>query len=130
MGRRPSPVGTLCRATYPGVVKSVGWSAWGAAYGLHVVIASKNKKGVRVDHGYCHLSSENVTVGQRVAAGDVIGRTGETGRTFGAHLHYEERKAPFLYDNTDRDPHFDEMIRSRIRSLTGRKRRNHPNAGH
>ena len=54
---------------------------------------------VRVDgddgrrYYYCHLASRAVTVGQRVRAGDHIGRMGETGRCFGRHLHFEVRGA-------------------------------------
>ena len=38
---------------------------------------------------YGHLSRFNVHAGQRVARGDVIGYVGSTGRSTGAHLHYE-----------------------------------------
>jgi murein DD-endopeptidase MepM/ murein hydrolase activator NlpD len=38
---------------------------------------------------YGHLSRFNVQAGQRVARGDVIGYVGSTGRSTGAHLHYE-----------------------------------------
>lgn len=50
---------------------------------------------VRVEHEdgveslYGHLSSTRVHEGQRVKAGEVIGRQGETGKTDGAHLHFE-----------------------------------------
>jgi murein DD-endopeptidase MepM/ murein hydrolase activator NlpD len=52
---------------------------------------------IEIDHGngvttrYAHLSSVSVVAGQEVAAGAVIGRVGSTGRSTGAHLHYETR---------------------------------------
>ena len=54
-------------------------------------------KAVYVSHGYgvttryAHLSSIDVTPGQRVKRRDVLGRVGATGRATGYHLHYEVR---------------------------------------
>lgn len=50
-----------------------------------------------VDHGngfitlYGHLSALDVTVGDRVKSGDIIGRMGSTGHSTGDHLHLEIR---------------------------------------
>jgi murein DD-endopeptidase MepM/ murein hydrolase activator NlpD len=50
---------------------------------------------VILDHGrgvftiYCHLSKFNVKTGQIVNVGDVIGYSGNTGRSLGPHLHWE-----------------------------------------
>lgn len=38
---------------------------------------------------YAHQSSISVSIGQKVATGDVIGRVGATGNVTGAHLHME-----------------------------------------
>jgi murein DD-endopeptidase MepM/ murein hydrolase activator NlpD len=40
---------------------------------------------------YAHLSSILASVGQPLEAGAVVGRIGSTGRSTGAHLHYEVR---------------------------------------
>ena len=54
-------------------------------------------KYVILDHGnglttlYAHLSKWNVKVGDTLQAGDTIGIGGNTGRSFGAHLHFEMR---------------------------------------
>jgi murein DD-endopeptidase MepM/ murein hydrolase activator NlpD len=87
------------RATRPGRVVSVG-NAWGSAYGLHVVL--EGRRG-RIRAGYCHLSWIRLHVGDEVLAGTVIGDSGNTGRSTGPHLHYEERRAPFTYGD-DRAP--------------------------
>jgi len=68
-----------------GVVTFAGWSAYG--YG----------NMIQIDHGngfvtlYAHLSQINVTVCESVGQGTVIGLAGNTGNSFGAHLHFEIR---------------------------------------
>ncbi|MEM6928630.1 MAG: M23 family metallopeptidase [Myxococcota bacterium] len=55
-------------------------------------------KLVVVDHGggletrYAHCEAIDVTVGAHVAAGDVLGRVGDSGRATGPHLHFEVRR--------------------------------------
>jgi len=69
-----------------------------AAAGGTVVLAEPlaiHGNMVVVDHGwgvltgYAHLSSIDVTVGQRVSSGDLLGKVGNTGQSTGSHLHWE-----------------------------------------
>lgn len=41
---------------------------------------------------YCHLKSRSVSKGDKIQAGTKIGIMGNTGYSFGAHLHFEIRK--------------------------------------
>ena len=69
-------------ATADGVVESAAYSG---DYGNLVVV--KHAFGLATRFG--HLSAFNVTPGQNVKRGDIIGSVGSTGRSTGAHLHYE-----------------------------------------
>lgn len=79
-----APHGTPIYASNGGIVLR---SEWHDSYGNYVLI----------DHGngistlYAHMSMLNVSAGQAVAQGDVIGYVGNTGYSFGAHLHFEYR---------------------------------------
>jgi murein DD-endopeptidase MepM/ murein hydrolase activator NlpD len=52
-------------------------------------------KSVKIDHGfgyttfYAHLLKFNIKSGSRIKRGDIIGYSGNTGRSTGPHLHYE-----------------------------------------
>lgn len=77
--------GEAVYSTDSGVVVYAGWNNYG--YGNMIM----------VDHGnnfqslYAHMSAFNVGCGQSVGQGEVIGAIGNTGRSSGAHLHFEIR---------------------------------------
>jgi murein DD-endopeptidase MepM/ murein hydrolase activator NlpD len=77
-----APTGTLLKAVHSGTVTEAGWSG---SYGYRTVLTLED--GTEI--WYCHQSSINVSVGQKVATGDVIGRVGATGNVTGPHLHLE-----------------------------------------
>lgn len=96
-----APVGTPVYATGEGVVVlAEPWDRYGNT--------------VEIDHGngittrYAHLSRIKVKDGQRVSRTTVIGLVGNTGRSTGAHLHYEVRvsdvpKDPIKFISVGRD---------------------------
>ncbi|GAA1733124.1 M23 family metallopeptidase [Microbacterium paludicola] len=64
----------------------------GGAYGVNVYI-DHVIDGEMITSHYAHMQygSLRVSQGQQVEVGDVIGLVGNTGRSFGAHLHFELR---------------------------------------
>jgi peptidoglycan hydrolase-like protein with peptidoglycan-binding domain len=81
----PAPAGLIVASAAGGLVTYAGWRDGG--WGIEVTIA--HRSGVRTV--YAHLSRALVRVGQRVDAGQVLGRVGATGHATGPHLHFEVR---------------------------------------
>ena len=78
--RHGSPV----HVTHDGIVTFAGWRS---GYGYTVIV--DNNYGYSTL--YAHNSSLLVKKGTRVKKGDRIAKVGSTGRSTGAHLHYEVR---------------------------------------
>lgn len=55
----------------------------------NVVMIQHNINGKRMDTNYAHLDSYTVKVGDTVKQGQQIGISGNTGGSFGVHLHFE-----------------------------------------
>ncbi len=106
--------GTNIYATQPGRVIKVsntcphntpknGRHSCGGGYGNYIII----DHGGNISSLYAHCASINVSEGQYVNKGDVIGKVGTTGWSTGFHLHFEIRKngkatnpfdyKPFIY---------------------------------
>ena len=73
------------RAAKSGVVTFAGNMS---GYGKIIIIRHDNGYETR----YAHLSVISTNVGEHVNQGDLIGKTGNSGRTTGAHLHFEVRQ--------------------------------------
>lgn len=62
----------------------------GGDYGVHVIIDHViDGQLVSSHYGHMQYGSLKVTPGQHVTVGTVLGLTGNTGRSYGAHLHFE-----------------------------------------
>ena len=106
-------VGNPIYATGDGTVQTVNFNFWG--YGNEIVI----------DHGfgyktrYAHLNVVNVAEGMKVKRGDCIGASGNSGKSTGAHLHYEvlykgERTNPLNYLDLEMTvEEYNSMVRKR-----------------
>ncbi|WKE68340.1 M23 family metallopeptidase [Streptomyces sp. WP-1] len=88
------PTGTAVHAAEAGEVVAAGW---GGSYGYQVVL--RHADGHYTQYG--HLSAISVRVGQRVAAGGRIARSGATGNVTGPHLHFEVRTGPGFGSDID-----------------------------
>ena len=67
------------------------------SYGNYILIAHDNGLFTLYAHG--QAGSITVSKGQRVKQGQQIMRVGNTGNSFGSHLHFEVRTSPGLYEN-------------------------------
>ena len=77
--------GTNVMAAAAGIVTH---SKYMNGYG-NVVIIKHMINGQLHSTAYAHLSSLGVSSGQQVSQGESIGKMGNTGRSFGSHLHFE-----------------------------------------
>ena len=90
-------------SAFDGKVRVVRYDEGG--YGYYVVVRHPN--GLETIYG--HLSKQLVQTDQDVRAGEPIGLGGNTGRSFGSHLHFETRLAgeainpEFLFDFAAQD---------------------------
>ena len=82
-----APEGSNVYAAGSGIV-TMAQGGWNYGYG----------NVIQIDHGngdvtvYAHLSSISVSLCQSIGQGALIGLSGNTGNSFGAHLHFEIRR--------------------------------------
>jgi murein DD-endopeptidase MepM/ murein hydrolase activator NlpD len=90
-----APVGTPIVAAADGVVLTAKPLGYNGGYGGLTIIQHSNGS----QSLYAHQSSISVAAGEKVSQGQQIGKSGNTGRSTGPHLHLEFRgvKTPILY---------------------------------
>jgi murein DD-endopeptidase MepM/ murein hydrolase activator NlpD len=84
-------VGDNVFAAFEGMVRI---SQFHPSYGNVIVVRHNNG----LETLYAHLSQRKVIPGDHVEAGDIIGLGGNTGRSYGAHLHFEFRYMGQAFD--------------------------------
>jgi hypothetical protein len=84
-------VGDDVYAAFEGMVRI---SQYHSSYGNVVVIRHNNG----LETLYAHMSQRKVLPGDHVESGDIIGLGGNTGRSYGAHLHFECRYMGQAFD--------------------------------
>lgn len=92
-----APHGTSIYAAGTGTVTKVA-SGWNGGFGNMVTIRHDDGKETL----YAHMSgfSSTIYIGKRVTMGECIGYVGNTGRSYGNHLHFEVRiNGKRLYPN-------------------------------
>ncbi|HEY5764626.1 MAG TPA: peptidoglycan DD-metalloendopeptidase family protein, partial [Candidatus Deferrimicrobiaceae bacterium] len=79
-----APRGTPVSAIGDGTVRFAGWKG---ANGNLVIL--KHPMGYTTYYGHLSRIAKGIRPGAKVSQGDVIGTVGSTGRTTGAHLHFQ-----------------------------------------
>lgn len=82
-----APDGTTIQSIADGVVVEAGYANDGCGFGLKV---EHEIEGRDVTARYCHMQvgSHDYQVGDTVRVGDPVGHVGNTGMSFGSHLHF------------------------------------------
>jgi len=88
------PVGTPVRSIGAGEVVQTGW---GGDYGNIVTVRMADGHYVL----FAHLSKISVSNGEKVSARELLGYSGNTGRSSGPHLHFEVRRSAAYGSDVD-----------------------------
>lgn len=89
------PVGTPIMACAEGRIVKIGWDSGkeppsAIGFGLRIIqVVHQDKQDWLVYYG--HLSDISVKKDELIKAGQLLGKSGNTGRSTGAHLHCEAR---------------------------------------
>jgi hypothetical protein len=97
------PSGNNVYSVYSGIVFDV-IDLGTRSYGKYIIIRSI-VGGEVIYIYYAHLSEQLARPGDRVIAGDIIGRSGNTGFSTGPHLHFEVRNAGRNFGSLENPTH-------------------------
>ena len=107
------PVGTDLIAPIDATVVGVGTNGgWGSAFGrFEIILQFVAKRGpllpARTYYAIlAHGSKSFVKIGDKVKAGQVIGKSGAEGNVSGPHVHFEVQTSRFWSKTNDVDPQF------------------------
>jgi len=107
------PIGTDLYAPIDATVVGVGvQGGWGTAFGRFEIILQFTAKRspllpARTYYAIlAHGSKSYVKIGDKVKAGQVIGKSGAEGNVSGPHLHFEVQTSRFWSKTNDVDPQF------------------------
>lgn len=109
------PVGNDVRAAFAGKIRMIKYNRGG--YGKYIVVRHDNG----LETVYAHLSAATCQVDQRVEAGEVIGKSGNTGRSTGPHLHFETRYVGNTFNPTTLINFKEGVAYADVQTLTKRK---------
>jgi len=84
-----APMGTPILASANGQVIIARFGGWNGGYGNYLVIRHANGTQTL----YAHAYRINVSAGDTVKQGDIVGLVGTTGKSTGPHVHFEIRGA-------------------------------------
>ena len=84
-----TPIGTPVKSAATGIIFAVG-NCGQYQYGKYIVVMHPGN----IMTLYGHLSKQNVSVGDRVGVGEIIGYSGSTGYSTGPHLHFTAYAEP------------------------------------
>lgn len=94
-----APVGTPVKAPFDGVVARKNWNFRGNGNSIELEEAGGQGRSAL----FLHLSElpKSLQVGQRLKRGEVFAKSGNTGRSFAPHLHYQLMKGDKVLDPFD-----------------------------
>lgn len=94
--------GAIIKASASGIVDGVWTTGQHGGYGNCVLLSHGN--GLYTLYAHMQNGSFLVTKGQSVAQNQGLGKVGNTGNSYGAHLHFETHEGGYRWNESSRNP--------------------------